>query len=89
MRFLTLREVLVLYERVLQCSGGLIGICNVGDFESALAQPRMTFGGEEFYPDIGAKAAALGYLLIMNHPFVDRNKRVGHDVMDVFLVLNG
>jgi death-on-curing protein len=49
----------------------------------------MTFGGEYFYPDIGAKAAALGYSSIMNHPFADGNKRVGHAAMEVFLVLNG
>ena len=89
MRYLTLREVLALYERVLQRSGGLMGIRDLGGLESALAQPRMTYGGEEFYPDIGTKAAALGYSLIMNHPFVDGNKRVGHAAMEVFLVLNG
>ncbi len=37
---------------------------------------------------MGAKAAALGYSLIMNHPFVDGNKRLGHAAMEVFLVLN-
>jgi death-on-curing protein len=36
-----------------------------------------------------AKAAALGFLLIMNHPFVDGNKRVGHAAMETFLMLNG
>ena len=36
-----------------------------------------------------AKAAALGFLLVSNHPFVDGNKRVGHAAMEVFLVLNG
>lgn len=36
-----------------------------------------------------SKAAALGYSLIMNHPFVDGNKRVGHAAMEIMLVLNG
>lgn len=41
------------------------------------------------YPTLVLKAAALGYSLIMNHPFVDGNKRVGHAAMEVMLVLNG
>ena len=57
--------------------------------ESALAQPQMTFGGEDLYPTLADKAAALGYALIQNHPFVDGNKRTGHAAMEVFLVLNG
>jgi death on curing protein len=57
--------------------------------ESALAQLRMTFGGEDLYPTLVEKAAALGYSLIANHPFVDGNKRTGHAAMEVFLMLNG
>ena len=57
--------------------------------ESALAQPRQTFGGTELYPTLVEKATALCFSLIKNHPFVDGNKRVGHAAMEVFLVLNG
>jgi death-on-curing protein len=57
--------------------------------ESALAQPRQTFGGSDLYPTLVEKAAALGFSLIANHPFVDGNKRIGHAAMEVFLVLNG
>ena len=57
--------------------------------ESAVAQPEATFGGEELYPDLASKAAALGHSLIQNHPFVDGNKRIGHAAMEVFLLLNG
>src|SRR5207248_3152472 len=57
--------------------------------ESASAQPLMTFGQEELYPTLTGKAAALGYSLIQNHPFVDGNKRIGHAAMETFLVLNG
>jgi len=49
----------------------------------------MTFDGQELYPTVADKAAALGYSLVMNHPFVDGNKRVGHAAMETFLVLNG
>jgi death-on-curing protein len=61
----------------------------MGGLESALAQPHMTFGGEELYPTLAEKAAALGFSLIMNHPFVDGNKRVGFVVMALFLKRNG
>jgi death-on-curing protein len=57
--------------------------------EAAVAQPRMTFGGHDLYPDLPDKAAALGFSLIQNHPFVDGNKRVGHAAVEAFLMLNG
>lgn len=49
----------------------------------------MTFGGEDLYPTLVEKAAALGFSLIKNHPFVDGNKRVGHAALETYLVLNG
>ncbi|MEG4282871.1 type II toxin-antitoxin system death-on-curing family toxin [Microcoleus sp. A006_D1] len=89
MRYLTLTEVLELYRRIIEQSGGSSGIANLGALESALAQPRMTFSGEELYPTIVEKASAIGFALIKNHPFLDGNKRIGHAAMEVFLVLNG
>jgi death-on-curing protein len=70
-------------------SGGLQGIRDSGALESALAQPRMTFGSRELYPTLVEKASALGFSLIQNHPFVDGNKRTGHAAIEIFLVLNG
>jgi death on curing protein len=58
------------------------------DLESAVAQPEASFGGEDLYPDLASKVAALGHSLIQNHPFVDGNKRIGHAAMEVFLLLN-
>lgn len=89
MRYLTIDEVLEIYSRVMQQSGGEIGIRDIGGLESAVAQPRVTFGGEELYPTVVGKAAALGYSLIQNHPFIDGNKRTGHAAMEMFLILNG
>lgn len=66
-----------------------LGLRDRGVLESAVAQPEMTFGGEDLYPTVAEKAAALGHSLIQNHPFVDGNKRVEHAAMEVFLVLNG
>lgn len=70
-------------------SGGLVGIQNLSALESAVEQPRMTFGGEELYPTLVEKAAAIGFAIIQNHPFTDGNKRTGHEVMVAFLGLNG
>ena len=89
MRYLILGEVLELYAGIMGRSGGLMGLRDMGALESALAQPRMTFGGKELYPTLEEKASALGFSLIKNHPFVDGNKRIGHAVMETFLVLNG
>ena len=89
MRYLTLNEVIEIYRRIIEQSGGSAGIANQGGLESALAQPRMSFGGQDLYPTIVEKASALGFSLIKNHPFIDGNKRLGHAALEVFLVLNG
>ena len=47
MRYLTVGEVLEIYSRVMEQSGGGVGIHDLGALESAVAQPRMTFNGEE------------------------------------------
>jgi death on curing protein len=88
-RYLTLIEVLELHHRIFEQSGGALGVRDMGLLESAIAQPRMTFGEEDLYPSLLEKAAALGFSIIMNHPFVDGNKRTGHAAMETFLVLNG
>jgi death-on-curing protein len=89
MRFVTLAEVLELYRRVVQATGGSLGIRDIHGLESALAQPRMTFEGDDLYPSVFEKSAALAFSLIMNHPFVDGNKRLGHAAMELFLLMNG
>ena len=89
MRYLTLIEVLELHRRIIEQSGGAFGVRDFGLLESAIAQPRMTFGGEELYSSLIEKSAALGFSIIMNHPFVDGNKRTGHAAVETFLVLNG
>ena len=89
MRYLTVGEVLEIYSQVMKQSGGGVGIRDLGALESAVAQPRMTFNGDELYPTIVEKALALGFSLIQNHPFIDGNKRAGHAAMETFLMLNG
>lgn len=89
MRYLALDEVLGLHELVLDQSGGAGGIRDLGAVDSAVAQPQMTFDGEDLYPSLADKASALAFSLVRNHPFVDGNKRIGHAALEVFLILNG
>ena len=88
MRYVTL-EVVELHRRLLQATGGAPGIRDLGVLESAVSQPRATFGGVDLYPTLVEKAAALCFAVVQGHPFVDGNKRVGHAAMETFLVLNG
>ena len=89
MRFLTLFDVLQLHLLVIERTGGSTGVRDLHALQSAIAQPRMSFEGQELYPDLETKATALCFSLVGNHPFVDGNKRVGHAAMETFLVLNG
>ena len=78
-----------LHQRILEQTGGANGIRDLGLLESALAQPKATFGGNDLHPTLIGKAAALGFSLVANRPFVDGNKRIGHAAMETFLLLNG
>jgi death on curing protein len=89
MRYLTVSEVIELYLQVMKATGGTVGILSLASLESAVAQPRATFGGKELYSTIFEKASALGFSLIMNHAFIDGNKRIGHLAMESFLIFNG
>jgi len=89
MRHLSLAEVAELHRLVIEAAAGIHGVRDLGALESAIAQPRMSFGGEDLYPTLVEKAAALCFSLVLNHPFIDGNKRVGHAAMETLLVLNG
>ena len=89
MRYLALGDILELYRRIIEETGGAMGIRDMNGLMSALGQPKMTFEGADLYPSVAEKAAALGFSLIMNHPFLDGNKRVGHAAMELFLLMNG
>ncbi len=88
-RYLSFAQALELHRSVIERWGGASGIRDLGALESALAQPRQSFGGQDLYPDITSKAAALCFSLVLNHPFVDGNKRIGHAAMETFLMVNG
>ena len=53
MRYLSIREVLEIHNQIMQLSGTSGGVRDLGALESAVAQPRMTFGSEDLYPTLG------------------------------------
>jgi death-on-curing protein len=87
--FLTYEKVVQIHQDQIEAFGGSSGIRDEGLLYSALAQPQATFGQEMLHPSIPEQAAAYLYHLVMNHPFVDGNKRTAFAVTDVFLRLNG
>ena len=74
--YLSIGQLLALHAQQLRRYGGGRGVRDRGALASALARPAATFGGEDLYPDIADKAAAVMHSLALNHPFVDGNKRV-------------
>lgn len=69
--------------------GGSAGVRDEGLAESALLTPRQTFAGQDLYPTVSGKAAAVWHGFVCNHAFVDGNKRIGLMVTSVFLIANG
>lgn len=89
MKYLTAEQVLFIHSRLIDETGGSHGIRDLGLLQSAVARPMATFGGEDLYPDIFQKAAALMESLIKNHPFIDGNKRTAISSAGLFLRING
>ena len=89
MKKLSKKQILMLHTQLIQQTGGSEGVRDYNLLDSALETPFQSFGGEELYPTIQAKAARLGYGLIKNHCMIDGNKRIGTHAMLVFLALNG
>jgi len=87
--YLSVDQALRLHEGLLKGFGGASGTRERGALEAALARPAATFGGEDLYVDLGAKAAALMHSIVLNHPFVDGNERAGVAAAEFFLMLNG
>ena len=86
---MTVEQVLFLHSRLVEETGGAHGVRDLGLLESAVARPGATFGGEDLYAEVFRKAAALMASLILNHPFVDGNKRTGIAAAALFLARNG
>ena len=87
--YLSVEQLLRLHRLQVDAHGGPRGIQDRGRLDAAAARPQMTFDGDDLYPDLPAKAAALMHSIVMNHPFVDGNKRVGAMAAEMFLAING
>jgi death-on-curing protein len=83
-QFLSLDEALAIHERLIEVFGGAQGVRDRGLLESALYRPQSGY-----YESLEEMAAALFESLLINHPFIDGNKRVAFFATDVFLRLNG
>ena len=82
------REVIVaIHEMQLAEHGGLEGVRDAGLLDSALGRPQNLAAYET--PDAAALAAAYGWGISRNHPFIDGNKRTGFVAAELFLSLNG
>lgn len=87
--FLTLEQVLVIHEDQIIRYGGTSGLRDLSLLESAIFRPQSSFGGEYLYSSVFEKAVALVHSLILNHPFIDGNKRTGVVSGLVFIEMNG
>lgn len=89
MKYLTTEDVLLLHHLSIEKSGGSHGLRDIGLLDAAVNRPRATFAGEDLYPTLFNKAAALCHSLIKNHVFVDGNKRTSLLAAMTMLELNG
>ena len=87
--YLSIAQVLALHEALIGAFGGVLAIRDRGMLEAAVARPAMTFGGEDLYVDLASKAAAFMHSLVLNHPFIDGNKRIGVAAAEFFIERNG
>ena len=88
MNYLTPENIIQIHFEIIEATGGPHGIRDVGLLESAVGRPKASFGGEDLYPNIFIKASALVHSLLLNHPFIDGNKRTAVVAMIEFLKLN-
>ncbi|MEQ8186513.1 MAG: type II toxin-antitoxin system death-on-curing family toxin [Candidatus Eremiobacterota bacterium] len=89
MIYLTVEQIIFIHNRSVERFGGAYGIRDRGLLEASVARPAATFGGIDLYRDIYSKAAAPGHSILLNHPFIDGNKRTAFTSMDLFLQENG
>lgn len=88
-RFLLAEIVLAIHEDQIRLYGGSYGVRNPDMLDAALHMPQAQFDGEFLHTTLHAMAAAYGFHLCQNHPFIDGNKRVAGMAMLTFLQLNG
>jgi death on curing protein len=88
-RFIPEEIVPIIHADLIKRYGGSLGIRDRGLLASALAQPKTTAQKKFLHRTIFDKAAAYGFHVCRNHPFIDGNKRIAFVLMDIFLQKNG
>jgi len=88
-KYLTPQDVIQIHFEIIEETGGSHGLRDVRLLESAIYRIQTTFGGKDLYPDVFLKAAALIHSLLLNHAFVDENKRTAIVCTIIFLNSNG
>ena len=86
---MTLAEVVTIHSDQIGWYGGETGVRDMGLLESAIAQPRASFGGAWLHKNLFDMAAAYAFHISQNHPFFDGNKRTALASALVFLRMNG
>ena len=81
-----LQEVLRIHQLVMEKFGGSSEVRDLNALKSALNRPFATFDRNDLYPSPVEKAAALIESIVINHPFVDGNKRMGYIIMRLLLL---
>lgn len=87
--YLTLNQVLMIHQAQLRAFGGSAGLRNREGLESAIEQPKASFGGNDLYPTIFDKASVYAYHIAEAQAFVDGNKRTALHAAVTFLAVNG
>ncbi len=88
-RYLTLEQVLLIHDSQIQRYGGRHGIRDLALLESAVFRPQTSFAGSDLYPSLFDKAAAVMHSIVLNHAFLDGNKRSGVFSAVMLLKING
>jgi death on curing protein len=87
--FLPKHIIIYFHQQIISLYGGTLGLRDEGLLDSALKQPRAMFDGSYLHDSLVKMAAAYGFHICNNHPFIDGNKRVALVAMDAFLQKNG
>ena len=86
---ISVKEAEKIHKTLIETFGGSHGIRDSSSLESALARPFQTFDGKDLYPSLIQKAASLIESILINHPFIDGNKRTGYVLMRILVIDNG
>ena len=88
MKKITVQQVLLIHQEMLDRFGGLTGIRDEKLLDSAMEAPFQTFDGADLFPATIEKIARMAYGIVKNHPFFDGNKRTGTALIPLLLKLN-